>query len=249
MKIPDFIRPRTRAVASLALLPALFSAARLAASDSSADPQVTSWLTSYSARYARIYTNDAMQAAGDSVTTWSNGTESQNAPAYAGVQEIYSSSNAFYIRTTGLASHVMGPWLNGNFPNLPENKRTFWRFPLVPSVPASKGLTGFGTIGLFVDGVAMYDSRDAFSWNGSSETQGSGYWNRDAFVNEAVSFDPAFAHQDQSGTHHYHASPVAVRYQLGDHVDFNPVTRKAPRKLGGSCELKCVHHDKRSKVM
>jgi hypothetical protein len=112
--------------------------------------------------------------------------------------------------------------MNGNFPNLPENKKAFWRFPLVPSVPDAKTLTPGGTIGLFADGVAMYDSRDAFSWNGTTEVMGPGYWNRDAFVNEGVSFDSAFAHQDQSGTHHYHASPVAVRYQLGDHVDFDP---------------------------
>jgi hypothetical protein len=115
----------------------------------------------------------------------------------------------------------MGPWQNGSFPNLPINTKTFWRIPRTNAVPASKTLTGLGAIGYFVDGVAMFDTRDAFYWNGSSEVSGAGDWNRDAYVNEGATFDPAYAHQPQDGTHHYHASPVALRYQLGDHVDYN----------------------------
>src|SRR3954447_7067725 len=65
------------------------------------DPYVDSWLTSYSRQYARIYTNDAAKAAGNYATTWSNGTQTQSSPAYAGVQEIYSSSNWLYLRTSG----------------------------------------------------------------------------------------------------------------------------------------------------
>lgn len=55
---------------------------------------------------------------------------------------------------------------------------------------------------------------------------GNGYWNREAYVNEGATFDPGYAHQENSGTHHYHANPVALRYQLGDHVDFDETTRK-----------------------
>jgi hypothetical protein len=119
----------------------------------------------------------------------------------------------------------MGPWLNGSFPNLPINTKTLWRFPRSNSVPATKTLTGLGAIGYFVDGVAMFDSRDAFYWNGSSELSGNGYWNRDAYVNESQTFDPGYAHQPQDGTHHYHADPIALRYELGDHVDFNTSSR------------------------
>ncbi len=188
---------------------------------STPDPYVTSWLTTYSGKYARIYTNNAMKASGTSLTTWSNGSQNQSTPAYVGVQEIYSSTNWLYIRSSGLASHIMGPWLNGAFPNLPINTKSFWRIPRTNSVPASKTLTGLGAIGYFVDGVAMFDGRDAFYWNGSSEPQGSGYWNRDAFVNEGPTFDPGYAHQPNDGSHHYHASPIALRYQLGDHVDYD----------------------------
>ena len=49
--------------------------------------------------------------------------------------------------------------------------------------------------------------------------------NRDAYVNEGSTFDPAYAHQQQGGTYHYHADPIALRYLLGDHVDYNSTTK------------------------
>jgi YHYH protein len=190
-----------------------------------ADPMIDSWFTNYSARYARIYTSDVNRTNGVSVTTWSNGTQTQSLPAYSGVQEIDSSSNWIYLRTTGLGVHVMGPWQNGSFPNLPVNTKTFYRIPRTNAVPKTKTLTGGGPIGYFVDGVAMFDSRDAFYWNGTTNVAGTGSWNREAYVNEGATFDPANAHQPQDGTYHYHASPIALRYELGDHVDFNATTK------------------------
>ena len=95
------------------------SAVVLATSVRAQDPRTNSWLTTYSGKYARIYTTDANKTNGVSVTTWSNGTQTQSLPAYDGVQEIYSSTSWVYIRSTGLGSHTMGPWLNGGFPNMP----------------------------------------------------------------------------------------------------------------------------------
>jgi hypothetical protein len=196
----------------------------LAAGPLLADPRIDSWLTGNSARYARIFTSFANQGAGNAVTTWSNGSQTQSLPAYSGVQEIYSSADWVYLRTTGLGSHVMGPW-PANFPNLPANQHGFYRIPRNATAPAAKTLTGLGSIGFFVDGVAMFDSRDGFVWTGSSEGNGNGYWNREAYVNEGATFDPAYAHQENSGTYHYHASPVALRHLLGDHVEYNATTK------------------------
>ncbi|HEX5221207.1 MAG TPA: YHYH protein [Verrucomicrobiae bacterium] len=198
----------------------------LAASALANDPRTNSWLTTYASRYARIYTNNAMKNSGTALTTWSNGSQNQSAPAYAGVQAVYSSSNWVYLKTSGLAQHVMGPWQNGAFPNLPKNQNVLYRIPRHPVIHTATNLTGLGAIGYFVDGVAMFDSRDGFVWTGSAESgMGTGYWNREAYVNEGATFDPGYAHQEQTGTHHYHANPVALRYLLGDHVDFNAATR------------------------
>lgn len=205
----------------------------LAASVHAADPRANGWLTAYSSQFARIYTNDAMKAAGTAIATWSNGSQIQSNPAYCGVQEVYSSSNWVYIRSTGLASYTMGPWyLDAQhtriFPNLPINQKLLYRIPRSPSVPTTKTINGGGEIGIGVDGVELFNSWDGYYWNGTTNVQtgnDGGYWNRDAYVIEGVSFDPANAHQQQDGTYHYHADPLGLRYLLGDHVDYNPLTK------------------------
>ena len=194
-------------------------------SSAAATPLLDSWLTSYSGQYARIYTTDANKLAGNSVTTWSKGALSQSNPAYCGVHEVSYSASYVYLRTSGLGSHTMGPWVNGTFPNVPINTKKNFRLPRTPVTNSVHALTGGGAIGYFVDGVAMFDSRDAFYWNGTGDVAGSGSWNRDAFVNEAQTFDPAYAHQPGNGAYHYHASPIALRYLMGDHVDFTATTK------------------------
>ncbi len=195
------------------------------------DPRTNSWFTTYSGKYARVYTNDASKTSGNAVSTWSNGSQNQSLPAYCGVQEVYSSSNWVYLRTTGLPSHTMGPWyLNSGhtqiFPNWPLNIKTLYRIPRTPEVPGTKTLNGTGSIGYFVDGVSMFNSWDSYFWSGSAEANnGTGYWNRDAYVNEGTTLDPGYAHQENTGTHHYHASPIALRYLMNDHVDYNAATK------------------------
>src|SRR5262245_43486349 len=108
-----------------------------------ADPQLDSWFTTTSGKYARIYTTTAAETAGNSATTWSRGSGVQTLPTYAGVNQVSYSANYVYIRTTGLASHVMGPWYldaakQQNFPNFPSNTAKIFRFPRTSTIPASK---------------------------------------------------------------------------------------------------------------
>ena len=128
----------------------------LPAASTLAEPQLTSWFTANSGKYARIFPTAADEPtavplkAGTPVTTWSRGTGVQSSPAYADVNEINYSANWVYIRTTGLASHIMGPWYNDAaktnlFPNYPSNTATVannvYRIPRVPTAPASPTLT------------------------------------------------------------------------------------------------------------
>ncbi len=203
-----------------------------------ADPQLTSWFTTNSGKYARIYQSTANETAGTTSTTWSRGSGTQTNPVYADVNEINYSANWIYIRTSGLASHIMGPWYldaakTQNFPNFPSNTAVVYRIPRSPVIPATKTLTGLGATGRMVNGVSMFDSRDAFSYvNASAQDAtptngltGDGIWNRDGYHNEGVTFDPALAHQ-AGNNYHYHAHPIGLRYQLGDHVDYNPTTNR-----------------------
>lgn len=205
---------------------------------SHADPQITSWFTANSGKYARIYQSTANETAGATSTTWSRGTGTQTNPTYSDVSEVNYSANWVYIRTTGLASHIMGPWYldaakTQNFPNFPSNTAVVYRIPRTPTIPVTKTLTGLGATGRMVNGVSMFDSRDAFSYVNASATDatptngltGDGIWNRDGYHNEGVTFDPGLAHQ-AGNNYHYHAQPIALRYQLGDHVDYNATTNR-----------------------
>lgn len=80
----------------------------------------------------------------------------------------------------------------------------------------------------------MFDACDAFSYshqNGRDADpragigQGDHVWNRDAYVNESRTFDVSLAHQQQWGKYHYHVEPIALRYLLGNHVDFDAATK------------------------
>jgi len=132
----------------------------------------------------------------------------------------------------------MGPWFNDaqhrfSFPNLPNDQHYTFAIPRHPAPQTTSKFSHLGEIGMFVDGVAMFDANDAFSYSNQDGRdanprarigRGDGIWNRDAFVNEGITFDAGLGHQQQWGTYHYHAEPLALRYLLGDHVDLDPAT-------------------------
>ncbi|MFP6903782.1 MAG: YHYH protein, partial [Verrucomicrobiota bacterium] len=92
-----------------------------------------------------------------------------------------------------------------------------------------------------VDGVALFDATDSFSYINSTGLDGSplgggpgdGVWNRDAYVNEHLSFDAAFAHQAMN-QHHYHVNAPALRYLLGDSVDHDPALNVYTEDFNGA---------------
>ncbi|HEY1110622.1 MAG TPA: YHYH protein [Opitutaceae bacterium] len=231
MKTPRFLL--LLALAAAPLLPA----------QTPTDPRITGWYVAPSSRYARLYETEAAKNAGAAVTTWRRGQGTQTTPSYAGVMQVSYSDNWVYLRSSGLGYHTMGPWyLNAAhtqlFPNYPANQNVLYRIPRTPTVPTTKTLTAGNAIGYLVDGVALFDNRDTYSYTNSSASdaspvagggRGDGIWNRDAYVNEGVTFDPAFAHQ-AGANYHYHANTPALRHLLGDNVDYNAATRTYAEK-------------------
>ncbi|MBC8127110.1 MAG: YHYH protein [Gloeobacteraceae cyanobacterium ES-bin-144] len=194
-----------------------------------ADPQLTSWYKGSTGSYARIYTSKETQATGTSVTTWSRNAGVQSSPTYAGVHQVAYSATKVYIRTTGLATHIMGPWyLNvaktTDFPNFPANTSKIYCIPRTPVIPTTKTTTPTGATGYYVNGVAMFDMTDTYSYSSATGQDvangGDKIWIREAYFNEGVTFDPAFAHQAGS-QYHYHAQPPGLRNQLDDNVTLN----------------------------
>ena len=224
-------------------LAAAFACVALAAAlrAQSTDPRLTSWQTSKSAQYARVYESAAKFSSGTTVTTWpTSGLVTSPAggvstASYSDVQRVAYSANYVYIQTTGLASYTMGNWLTPNgttYTSFPSNRAAIHRIPRNPTIPTTKQKNN-GSGGVLVNGVYVWQNGDAQSYANASSTSttatismsGDGVWNRLAGVAETFNFDPANGHQPSSGAYHNHINPKALRYQLGDNVTYNSSTK------------------------
>jgi len=213
------------------------------ASSAVAEPVVDSWIKLSGAKYARIYKTWSAATNGISSTTWTNteiavppgkssGTQAQ--PVYGGILSIRVSSNYVYVTSSALPSYVMGPWyLNAAktqpFPNWPVNQDMLTRIARTPPGPGfSKTPTSLGAIALWVDGGIVHNQLDAFYYNGSYDTNAASVftqsWQRNANLAEGLTWDPTGSHQPFTGERHHHINPTALRYQLGDHIHYNPST-------------------------
>jgi len=204
----------------------------------SPDPLLTSWFTKNSGHWA-----SAVLANGEPASYfWNEAPDNPNpyevALAYADVQKIqYNSGFTFvYISGNGLASHQMGPWYcePGNlFPEWPTKQTAPAKFPIGPDVSGCDD-TRLGAIGLWVNGTAIYNLLDGYSfvrgrdpWISAMEPDSdkisaddnpmgvTGVWNRDAWNSEKDTFDSAYFHTAQH-QYHSHAGSKLLRVQLGD---------------------------------
>lgn len=133
------------------------------------------------------------------------------------VQTVQYSTNWVYVSTNGIPSYTTGPYLDGN-PSQASDQNAIFKFPLTPTPNTGNPVsTTGGNIGVFINGVALFDYRDGVSWNNTSQTEGGGpiqgppgqgVWNRDAVVAERVGFDCAKGHPAM-GNYHHHQSPSA----------------------------------------
>ena len=118
----------------------------------------------------------------------------------ADIQRIrYSTDNA-YVNASGIPYYTIGPW-PGN-PNTVTNQDKLFRFPRNPVVNAgTKTATSLGAIGVWVNGVAIYNALDAHSYNNLN------IWHQNAVIVEAGGFDACLGHPPPSGQYHHHQRP------------------------------------------
>lgn len=142
------------------------------------------------------------------------------------VQKVQYSSTWVYVHATGIPAYITGPFLDGN-PSLATNQNSIFRLPLIPQ--KNTGVltpTNAGNIGIFINGVALFDYRDGVSWRNASQTLAGGplggvgdqVWNRDAVVAERGGFDCSKGHPAM-GNYHHHQNPSA--FQLDRQVISN----------------------------
>lgn len=145
----------------------------------------------------------------------------------ANVQLVQYSTNWVYVTTNGIPAYPTGPFLDGN-PSLATDQNAIFKFPLVPTentgTPTS---TSGGNIGVFVNGVALFDYRDGVSWNAATNALCGGpgnpacpggpmaqqSWNRDAVPAERAGFDCSKGHPAM-GNYHHHQNPSAFNLDL-----------------------------------
>ena len=181
----------------------------LAASQSFAQgPAVTSWLQNTTGITGRHYVSGNPTPINDNTA--------------ANVQSVQYSANWVYVSTNGIPAYITGPFLDGN-PSLASAQNAIFKFPLNPvqNTGTPTNTTG-GNIGVFINGVALFDYRDGVSWNNNTMAEGGGpimgppgqgVWNRDAIVAERAGFDCAKGHPAM-GNYHHHQNPSAFNLDL-----------------------------------
>ena len=176
------------------------------------------------------------QAQGPAVTSWLQNTTETGSYYMQGnstaidngilvnCQKVEYSADFVYVSTRGIPAYTTGPFLDGN-PSQASDQDAIYKIPLFPqeNTGTLNSTTG-GNIGVFINGVSLFDYRDGVAWNpttnalcggpgnppcpGGPMTQND--WNRDAIPAEMDGFDCSKAHPAM-GNYHHHQNPSAFK--------------------------------------
>lgn len=142
-------------------------------------------------------------------------------------QKVEYSANFVYVSTKGIPAYPTGPFLDGN-PSQASNQNAIFKIPLNPQANSgTPTATVGGNIGVFINGVALFDYRDGVAWNSNTNAlcggpgnppcpggpNASQAWNRDAVLAEKPGFDCSKGHPAQ-GNYHHHQNPSAFNLDL-----------------------------------
>lgn len=183
-----------------------------------------------------------LQAQSPAVTSWLQNTTETGSYYVAGnpttidnnilvnCQKVEYSDDFVYITATGIPSYPTGPFQDGN-PSQATNQEGIYQFPLSPQQnTGTPTTTRGGNIGLFINGVALFDYRDGVGWNSTTNSLCGGPgnppcgggpggpmvqtdWNRDAVPAEKPGFDCSKGHPAM-GNYHHHQNPSAFKLDL-----------------------------------
>ncbi len=179
--------------------------AALGSTQAQLSPAITSWLQN-TTQTGTYYTS------GNS-TAQSNGI-------LVNCQTVQYSTNFAYVSTQGVPAYPTGPFMDGN-PSNATAQNAIFKFPLSPTQnTGTPTATSGGNIGVFINGVALFDYRDGVSWNTTTNALCGGpgnpscpmgttmAWNRDAVLAERSGFDCSKGHPAM-GNYHHHQNPSA----------------------------------------
>ncbi len=177
------------------------------------NPIITSWLQNTTGITGRHYVAGNSTPITDAVQ--------------ANVQTVQYNTTNVYVSATGIPAYITGPFQDGN-PSLATAQNKIFKFPLTPTqnTGTATATTG-GNIGIFINGVALFDFRDGVAWNNTTQALCGGpgntacpggpgttqAWNRDAIPAERPGFDCSKAHPAM-GNYHHHQNPSAFNLDL-----------------------------------
>ena len=142
-------------------------------------------------------------------------------------QAVQYSTSSVYVSTKGVPAYPTGPFLDGN-PSQATSQNAIFKFPLTPAQnTGTPTATTGGNIGVFINGVALFDYRDGVAWNNATNALCGGPgnppcpggpnaampWNRDAIPAERPGFDCSKGHPAM-GNYHHHQNPSAFKLDL-----------------------------------
>ena len=171
------------------------------------DPVITSWLQNTTVTGTYYVT-------GNSTTLENN--------ILVNCQQIEYSDEFVYVHATGVPAYATGPFQDGN-PSNAEDQEAIYKFTRDPQPSGGANTeTTPGNIGVFVNGVSLFDYRDGVAWDPDANALCGGPgnptcpggpgssqdWNRDAIPAEMGGFDCSKAHPAM-GNYHHHQNPSA----------------------------------------
>lgn len=119
------------------------------------------------------------------------------------VLKVQYSDNNVYVTANCIPGYDIGPWA-GN-PNVPANQNFLFKITRKPvKNTGTATATGLGHIGVFINGVSIFNPKDAFSYNNK------GVWFQNAVVVEGPSFDNCLGHPAPNGEYHHHLNPTCL---------------------------------------
>lgn len=142
-------------------------------------------------------------------------------------QSVQYSNDWVYISTHGIPAYPTGPFLDGN-PSIAGDQNAIFRIPRNPQPnTGTPTATTPGNIGIFINGVALFDYRDGVAWNPNTNSLCGGPgnppcpggptavmdWNRDAVLAEKIGFDCSKGHPAM-GNYHHHQNPTAFKLDI-----------------------------------
>jgi hypothetical protein len=187
----------------------LFAAAAFSVTaEAQVNPAISSWIQNTTGLTGRHYISGSS-------------TPIVDATYPANCQSVAYNATHVYVSCSGIPAYVIGPYLDGN-PNQGGNNNNKYKIPLNPvQNTGTPTATTAGTIGVFINGVSLFDYRDGVSWKNSTGAEaggpiggmGDGVWNRDAVPAEKIGFDCAKGHPAGTNYHH-HQNPMAFNLDL-----------------------------------